>query len=723
MKKIKRAATFFLQDTFPFEIAEKPSVIRDRHSCLSLYWMSHPRLLFLQSLPKSARLLDLGMANGGMANVRTSLDPPRPDIRLYGIDLRKHEPNYYHLYQKVAFLDFESDPLPFREDFFDGIIASHFLEHLHDAGRFLERIISLLSEGGRLYIETPSPVSLVLPHGREFTRNGLSVRLASFWKDGTHCAVPNFSDLEQAALREGFITIQRGFTSNPYIENDLISPGFHEQDEEIATYGFWSTVLWCRFLILQKPNHLQHFLLSLTPKATPSVRAQWDSPTYRRKTNSSDKSTERSTGESAGGTLQVRTSNDSHFSMPAPCIGVRLFILDQNLSSLQGHHLSYSSLLSQAGQEEGIEAFVVANMNVTIDSPNARLIPALKHSYWQELSPVENVPPLQHLTARATDFEATLLELASQFSWAGRDVLFLPYANMIHPFALRRLHDALAPNIPRTVLLFRRELWEQAAHARMPVRDGELTLTVSLSYLFAGPGASKVRLFSDSDVLTRDYMAHVGHLFQTAPIPVHPELTAREPKQREVPLNLVYVGDARTEKGFHLLPKIAQHFNTELQAGTIQLIVQSNFNVPGGEPGVAEAREQLAAFPNVHLVPGPLDVVAYNDLITSAHIILLPYRGQDYHARTSGILAEAIHAAAPVVVPKATWLSDQLANNGAGLTFLSGNPEDLCQALDELIAQYEKFSERAFLRRSAFLAFHNPSRLLKFVCGSDLLHR
>ncbi len=127
------------------------------------------------------------------------------------------------------------------------------------------------------------------------------------------------------------------------------------------------------------------------------------------------------------------------------------------------------------------------------------------------------------------------------------------------------------------------------------------------------------------------------------------------------------MGDARREKGYHLLPAIAWNLKKDyLETGKARFVVQSNPNPREGEVETAIPRAELARFPSsmVALYDEPLSAAAYKDLLLGSDITLLPYERNAYRARSSGILAESLAAGIPVIVPAGTWLSRQLLLGG-----------------------------------------------------------
>ena len=161
-----------------------------------------------------------------------------------------------------------------------------------------------------------------------------------------------------------------------------------------------------------------------------------------------------------------------------------------------------------------------------------------------------------------------------------------------------------------------------------------------------------------------------------------------------------------------------------LAAGRVRLVLQSNFNLPEGEAGIPAAREALSRYSNVELLLEPLDEATYFARMEASHLVVLPYQAERYVARTSGILAEAIHAGVPAIVPDATWMAEQLGKQyGAGITYDGGRPTGFVRAVERACERLPDLLARAQNRRPAFMAFHNPDRMVRFVCGAAVLDR
>jgi hypothetical protein len=77
---------------------------------------------------------------------------------------------------------------------------------------------------------------------------------------------------------------------------------------------------------------------------------------------------------------------------------------------------------------------------------------------------------------------------------------------------------------------------------------------------------------------------------------------------------------------------------------------------------LACARAALSALPTAQVLldEAPLDSAEYVALVRRVDVLVVPYAAHEYARRSSGVLAEGLAAGVPVVVPRATWMADQL---------------------------------------------------------------
>lgn len=213
-------------------------------------------------------------------------------------------------------------------------------------------------------------------------------------------------------------------------------------------------------------------------------------------------------------------------------------------------------------------------------------------------------------------------------------------------------------------LMFRYHLFtgrEPDYPAQLPALRGPQRL---LRRLVARAGHGSVHFHTDTPELARQYETLQAGKFACLPIP-HTKPGGAAARCERGPLRVVYLGDARAEKGYLELPRLVRALWPDYVAPQrIVFRVQSNFNIPGGEPGIAAARAELQSYPpeQVELLLQPLDSAAYRQLVQTGHISLVLYDPAVYYARSSGVLVESLSAGMPVLTLAGGWPAAQFAH-------------------------------------------------------------
>lgn len=168
-----------------------------------------------------------------------------------------------------------------------------------------------------------------------------------------------------------------------------------------------------------------------------------------------------------------------------------------------------------------------------------------------------------------------------------------------------------------------------------------------------------VRVCTDTEPLTEQYRQVTDVPLATLPIPCPKTRMARRKADDKKPVSLVYLGDARAEKGFDSLPMIAKSIRDGDLKGKFSIRTQLYFPPKSSDMQMIQAGEQLRRYDDdiVSIVEGSLNSEAYVSEIEKAGAILIAYDRQNYAARSSGIFMEAAAAGVPVIATAGTWMS------------------------------------------------------------------
>ncbi len=222
----------------------------DKHVLQEIYWVAHPRFIFLKQVARNGRLLDLGAGEGGAVFWKDYLRPSRNDIKMCAIDVAKGQ--FFDRYDDYQIVNLDTGRIKYADDTFDAVLASHIFEHLLDLDATLGILFSLLKQGGRIYIEMPSSRTLDYPPRDQFLREGFPVSTTNFFDDHSHTKTYTLKELSEMLEKHRFRIVQQGIINNRFLEDELITYGIRENDSEIATYGVWSKLDWAQYVVAEK---------------------------------------------------------------------------------------------------------------------------------------------------------------------------------------------------------------------------------------------------------------------------------------------------------------------------------------------------------------------------------------------------------------------------------------------------------------------------------------
>ncbi len=181
-----------------------------------------------------------------------------------------------------------------------------------------------------------------------------------------------------------------------------------------------------------------------------------------------------------------------------------------------------------------------------------------------------------------------------------------------------------------------------------------------------------LRFYNTSTELTRQYNELGLVEFKELPYPINPAMQPSQNSRDEIastPLRVTCGGGFRAEKGQQSLAQaLSDVWESCFASGQMQLQIQAKrskwrklrFPYPTADRSSAEPTEN----PAVKLIPHPLGMEDYVQLIRESDIGLLMYDSRRYYARRAGVLCEFLCAGVPVIVPAGCWLSEQIAEAG-----------------------------------------------------------
>ncbi len=421
----------------------------------------------------------------------------------------------------------------------------------------------------------------------------------------------------------------------------------------------------------------------------------------------------------------------------------RFVLIDHSLVDYSGHHFEYAQAVLNAAAEAGYEPILAANRRFKSNVREAwPVFPSYKYGIWLHQGPrwqqrlhasLASARRISRHIGRRTDdatgnrsaaerrrggfvrnciqaersrqFVRDSSRLVQKLRLGAGDIALFSTVSLEEFAALRRAWPFAGPSsAARWHFLFRRDFALETGGATDRLRE-------AFEPCAELDGRQNWHFWTDSEQLTALYSEATGQPFDTLPIP-HTQLPmAASPAAG--PFRILFLGDARREKGFHHLPRIVKAL-TGNGCRRFEFLIQAHTAIPGGEPGIAESRAELARLSRlgVKLFDKPLESYDYRSLLASGQLSLLPYDSSAYAARSSGILSESLAAGIPAIVPAHTWMSQQLPP-GAGLAYQG--LDEIPSRVQELASNYERFDEQARQFANAWRRQHNAGRLLSLL--------
>ena len=175
-----------------------------------------------------------------------------------------------------------------------------------------------------------------------------------------------------------------------------------------------------------------------------------------------------------------------------------------------------------------------------------------------------------------------------------------------------------------------------------------------------------------------------------------------------------YLGDARLEKGFFLIPSLLKKINLNRK---YEFRIQANSN--GYDLNFYnETISLLKKNKNLKLLESQLNPDQYIKNLLDTDIIFIPYQSESYRYRTSSIFYEGIYAEKIVIVTPNTWMSSFYNDNLILKKLILSNENNLQKILNYINKNYYLLIKNIILLKKNILKKNNIS-LLKLLFNNS----
>lgn len=225
---------------------------------------------------------------------------------------------------------------------------------------------------------------------------------------------------------------------------------------------------------------------------------------------------------------------------------------------------------------------------------------------------------------------------------------------------------------------------------------------------------TRIFLYAENDLLARVLEKWFECNVETLNLPPpEPDPTAVTPRRSDKSLTVAYLGAAREEKGFLLLPglvsAIGKRYGTD---GRVRFVIQCSPQIVGYRPTIIAAIDRLKKFPDsfVELRENVQETQEYYRMLQESDVVLMCYDISKYRHRGSGIAVEAVAMSKILLATTGTfpaYLAGDAAATGTTL-------DEYIEALGAIIRQPDVY-RRAAARKGA--AYRESNSASKYVAS------
>jgi|GEM_PF-379270 len=395
---------------------------------------------------------------------------------------------------------------------------------------------------------------------------------------------------------------------------------------------------------------------------------------------------------------------------------MHLIIADHTLKDYQGHSFEYCNSVRNIAVAKGWKVTTLGTSQLTAQiQSDLKATPFFKNDFFHHypINPLVHLLPSkiakafenrwnyhQHSNSLFND----LCKLLGECNSSEPILLLFPTFSFNDIIGITRFAEKLSPASNTQIAMV------QHFTSRPNLENDFLPHKLykhSLHYLSQSPAKNRIHLFTDSQDLNDEYKFYIDKPFKVLPIPhtLHTYLKLQnESKQRKLVIG--YLGDARTNKGFHLIPEAIKLATKSLGNNAINWEIQANIR-NNQEWQTVQAVNLLKTMPSIKLHYDPMNTEAYHKLMAEIDVFMLPYTLENYHSQTSGVFAETRALGKVSLVTRGTWMAREITNAGGGISCPPEDSKSLADAIIESIGRYPQLKTEAEFAGKKWCEFHN----------------
>jgi hypothetical protein len=193
-----------------------------------------------------------------------------------------------------------------------------------------------------------------------------------------------------------------------------------------------------------------------------------------------------------------------------------------------------------------------------------------------------------------------------------------------------------------------------------------------------------------------------------------PHSRARPSQEGRNPITVSVLGHQRGAKGYELVPEIARRLFAS-RPNTRMIVHNSDL---GPSAAQDELRALAAGEPRLTIEQRAVSVQEFGELFERTDIMLCPYYPGYYKNGTSGIVAEAVANAIPLVLPAGTTPARMAAEfSDASVAFKTTDVPTIVTALEQVVDRFDVYAESAMAGALQWQRVNGPANMVKAVLG------
>lgn len=368
-----------------------------------------------------------------------------------------------------------------------------------------------------------------------------------------------------------------------------------------------------------------------------------------------------------------------------------------------GHFLSYDLRVGEVALAANYKFFILANRKNKIDrlEPSGEVLGVFSKNSWNTGN--VNKPDMALIEEFYVELRDALISIKQKEE--GRIFLYFYCGSLHHVSVFDRLikenyiHRANINLFWTPLVKYKDQAYIERWRPELDraTRNKALTITVP----------------------TKRLQNYIEQLYQhKLPVAPHPSTTFSDESARNRRLMLrtlparptvLFPGGARVEKGFIRTLESAHALSSEVRCIIRAVKLES----------AAEAiRSRLTALDlaRVEFDNSEMDNAQFIDFLAKGDLIVLPYTGEAFAERTSGLLIDAMLLGIPVVVLKGTWLSDFVERTRMGVV-VEDTTESVIGGVQRVLSNFAQFSSAAQAAIEDYLRGNSWAALVDSITG------